>query len=264
MKSIILSCLLLCLFSGVFAQNMNVTPAKINFNLEPGEFYETEIVVRNTAAKMQKINIALGDFDLNVEGGSSFSDANTSDFSCAGWITLTPSFLELNPNESKKVKVKMKVPENGTTTRWGMIFIEPADEQVSVETVDKSLSVGTKVTTRVGIPVFQSPRNSGKIKADVRNLKEVPNDTLRQFVTEIVNEGDKVIEGVLFTVFSNIETGEEIEVPTETLTVLPKNSRNFRFTLPEKLPKGKYVLTVVLDYDADAEQEGVRLNITVD
>jgi hypothetical protein len=120
------------------------------------------------------------------------------------------------------------------------------------------------VTTRVGIPVFQSPRKSGVLKGDVRNLKEMPNDSLRQFVTEIVNEGDKVINGEIFTVFSNIETGEEIEAPMETLTVLPKNSRNFRFTLPEKLPKGKYVLTVVLDYDDDAEQEGVRLNITVD
>jgi hypothetical protein len=74
---------------------------------------------------------------------------------------------------------------------------------------------------------------------------------------KIVNEGDKVIEGDIFTVFSNIESSQEIEMPMEALTILPKNSRNFRFILPEKLPKGKYVLTVVLDYDADAEQEGV-------
>lgn len=264
MKSIITICLLSLLTLNGFAQNLNVTPAKINFNLEPGESYETELVVRNTASTKQKVNISLGDFALDANGQSSFSDANTSNFSCAGWISISQSFVELNPNETKKVKVKIKVPTNGTTTRWAMIFIEPAEEQTSIASADKSLSLGTKVLTRVGIPVFQSPRTSGTMKADIKNLKEVPNDSIREFVAEVVNEGEKIIDGELFTVFSNIQTGNEIEAPVQTLTVLPKGSRYFRFAVPKDLPKGKYILTVVLDYDDDADQEGVKLNITVD
>ncbi len=260
----LLSYFFLLLTVNVFSQNINVTPARINFNLEPGEFYETEVVVRNTAAKKQKISINLGDFEMDAEGESSFSDANTSKFSCAGWMSVSPSFLELNPNESKKVKVKIKVPTDGMTTRWAMLFVEPADEQVGIASADKSLSLGASVNTRIGIPVFQSPRKSGALKADIRNLKEIPNDSLRLFTTEIVNEGDKIIDGELFTVFSNIETGAEIEMPTQKMSVFPKNTRNFKFALPSKLPKGKYVLTVVLNYDENADQEGVRLNITVD
>lgn len=258
------STIFLLLFSlSVFAQNLNVTPAKINFNLEPGESYETELVIKNTAKTKQKININLGDFTLDADGQSSFSDANSSDLSCAGWISISQTFLELNPNETKKVKVTMKVPANGTTTRWGMLFIEPAEEQVNVASADKSLSVGTKVSARVGVPVFQSPRKSGTMKADIKNLKEVTTDNGREFVAEVLNQGEKIIEGELFTVFSNVQTGEEVEAPVETLTVLPKGTRNFRFSLPKGLPKGQYVLTIVLDYDDDADQEGVKLNVTV-
>lgn len=264
MKSIVTSCLCMLFSLSIFAQNLNVTPTKINFNLEPGETYQTEIVVRNTATTKQKVNLRMGNFSLDAEGASSFSDANNNAYSCVEWMTLSQSLIELSPNESKKIKLTMKVPANGTTTRWAMVFVEPAEEQGSVALADKSLSLGTSVTTRVGIPVFQSPRNSGTIKADIRNLKEIPNDSIRTFVTEVVNEGEKVIEGELFTVYSNIQTGEEVEAAIQTFTVLPRGSRNYRFVLPENLPKGKYILTVVLDYDDDADQEGVRLNVTVD
>lgn len=264
MRSVITSCLFMLFSISIFAQNLNVTPSKINFNLEPGERYQTDIVVRNTATTKQKVNLRLGDFALDAEGASSFSDANSSSFSCAEWMSLSQSLIELNPNESKKIKLTMKVPENGTTTRWAMVFVEPAEEQGNVAAADKSLSLGTSVTTRVGIPVFQSPRNSGTIKADIRNLKEITNDSIRTFVAEVINEGEKVIEGELFTVYSNIQTGEEVEAPVQTYTILPNGKRNYRFNLPENLPKGKYVLTVVLDYDDEADQEGVRLNITVD
>lgn len=264
MKSIVTGYFFMLFSISIFAQNLNVTPTKINFNLEPGETYQTDIVIRNTATTKQKINLRLGDFALDAEGGSSFSDANSNAYSCAKWMSLSQSLIELNPNESKKIKLTMKVPSNGTTTRWAMVFVEPAEEQGNIASADKSLSLGTSVTTRVGIPVFQSPRNSGTIKADIRNLKEIPNDSIRTFVTEVVNEGEKVIDGELFTVYANIQTGEEVEVPTQTFTVLPNGKRNYKFTLPENLPKGKYVLTVVLNYDDEADQEGVRLNITVD
>lgn len=262
MKSLYLIFLLL-ISSNVFAQNLNVTPAKINFNLEPGESYETELVIRNTANKKQKINITLGDFSLDANGQSTFSDANSTPYSCADWTTLSPSFVELNPNQVKKIKVKIKVPQNGTTTRWAMIFVEPAEEQLSVEKADKTLSLGAQVTTRVGIPIFQNPRTAGTVKADIQNLKEIKTDSTHYFTTEIINEGDKLIEGEIYTVFSNIETGEEMEIPIQTTTVLPKNKRNYTFNLPKGLLKGRYVLTVVLDYDATADQEGIRLDLEV-
>jgi hypothetical protein len=254
---------LLLISSTLVAQNLNVTPAKVNFNLEPGESYETELIIRNTATKKQKINLTLGDFVLDPNGQSAFSDANSTSFSCADWLILSPSFVELNPNQVKKVKVKIQVPENGVTTRWAMIFVEPAEEQLSVEKADKTLTLGAEVTTRVGIPIFQNPRTAGIVKADIQNLKEVKTDSTHYFTSEILNEGDKLIEGEIYTVFSNIETGEEVEMPIQNLTVLPKNTRNYIFNLPTDLPKGKYVLTVVLDYDAEADQEGIRLDLEI-
>lgn len=158
----------------------------------------------------------------------------------------------------------MNVPTGNVQTRWTVIYINEAEEQVALAAVDKSLRVGTELVTRVGIPVYQSPRKSGTYKASVSNLKEIgQKDGKRQFKVNITNKGDKVIKGKIFVTLSNIQTGEEIEAPIHKMTVLPGLKREFIFSLPSSVPKGTYALATVLDYHPDEDLEGSQIQIDV-
>lgn len=248
----------------LIGQNINVTPAQINFNLEPGETTATDIVIKNTGDSPLKVNISLGDWTMKPNGDATYHVANSTDNSCSKWIILSTNLIELNPNESKKVKVTMKIPAGSVQTSWSVIYINEADEQVALAAVDKSLKVGAEIVTRVGIPVYQSPRKSGTYKAAVKNLKEIKGaNNKRQFSVDLSNLGDKVIKGKVFITLSNIQTAEEVETPIHKLTILPDLTRTLIFTLPASIPKGVYSMSAILDYHSEADLEGSQLKIEV-
>lgn len=247
-----------------FGQNINVTPAQLNFFLESGESASTELVLKNTGKKAETFSLSIGDWKMKPNGDAESLPPNSTQTSCAEWFVLSENLVKLGPNQSKKVKVTMKVPNGKAGTNWSMIYVGRSQEQVKLTGADKTLRLGTEVITQVGVPVFQSTRTGGNYKGSIKILKEIDKkDGKRQFRAELANQGTAVFEGKVFVTFSNIETGEEIESPVRKLTILPSSSRFFDFIIPATLPKGKYTMAVVLDYHEDADLEGKQAQLVV-
>ena len=265
MRNILLTALLMVLFVlPSLAQNINVTPAQLNFFLEGGESTTTELVLKNTGNVVETFNLSIGDWKMKPNGDAETLPPNSTKNSCSEWFSLSESLVKLAPNQSKKVKVTIKVPNGKVGTNWSMIYVGRSEEQVKLSGADKALQLGAEVTTQVGIPVFQSTRTGGNYKAKVLSLKEIAKKKAnRQFRAELSNQGNTVFEGKVFVTFSNIKTGQEIENPVHKLTVLPNSSRFFDFIIPSTLPKGDYTMAVVLDYNEDAELEGKQAQLSI-
>jgi len=252
--------LFLTFISSCFAQDFEVSPVILNFSANPGEIQQVTVTIRNHANIKQGYTFAFGDFEMDAEGNKKRMPAGTSSRSCANWITVSPAFIELNPNEERQITVIMTVPEDGSSTRWGMIYVQAAEEQ-NENPVDKQLTTGIKVVPRIVIQVNQSPRINTNFKASIANLVEVttPGDSLRAFSVIVTNTGDKIIEASVGLMLAELETAIQQKFPVTMQRVFPAESRTFTLYLPANSGSGRHVLAAILDYGHGTDLEGTQL-----
>ncbi|MEK6616684.1 MAG: hypothetical protein AABZ32_11355 [Bacteroidota bacterium] len=240
-----------------FAQDFEVAPVKLVYTCEPGQIQTKTMSVRNHANQKQQFTLTIA--DAKVDSGQKKNEK-----SCKDWLTINPSFFDINPNESAEIKVLMQAPPGHSETRWAMIYVSAAEEQTSLAT-DKQMKTGIKVKPRIGVRVIQSPKSNTNYQATISGLKEITQqkDTVRAFQVNIKNTGDKVLDGKIYLVLSNLETAKEIKVKPVKASVYPGNSKTMKMNLPQNVPPGKYSLAAILDYGNNSTLEAVQMNIEV-
>lgn len=259
-SALFLFSMFMVLFSS--AQDFEVAPTKLDFNCEPGQIQTKVVTIRNHSLVKQQFTLTLGDMQKDSTGKSTTKvDPNRS---CKDWITINPSFFDLNSNESKEVKIVMQVPPGQNQTRWATIYVQPTEEQTSM-TADKAMKTGIRVKPRIGIRVIQSPKSNTNYKADISDLKEItkPKDSLRTFEVKVTNTGDKLIEGKVYLILSDLATAKEIKAKPAKVSVLPDNKRMVKLVMPANIPPGKYSLAAILDYGNGSALEAVQMQIEV-
>lgn len=244
------------------AQDFEVAPTKFLFDCEPGEIQEKILYVRNHANQKQQFMLIA--VDMPVDSAGKKKKVDSGKYSCKDWLTLNPSFFTLNPNESKEIKVVMQAPPGHSETRWCMLYITATEEQTSVA-ADKAMRTGIKVKPRIGVRVIQSPKSNTNYKATITDLKETTKekDTVRTFEAKIANTGDKVIDGKIYLILSDLETAKEIKEKPRTVSVLPGGIKIVTLPLAKKIPPGNYSLAVILDYGNNAPLQATQMNIEV-
>jgi hypothetical protein len=254
------------LFFGIniVAQDFEVAPVMMSFNANPGEIQTKQINLINHGSKPQKYTLKLSDYELDAEGNKKALPAGSSKRSCADWITLNPSFVELSPNQAITIEAIMTVPKDGFSARWCMIYVAATKEQTSFE-ADKNIATGVLLTPRIVILVKQSPQSNNNYKASIYGLKEVTKsgDRQRVFEVNVANTGDNVIEASVTLAMANILTAYEEKYTPVEVTVYPDAVRTVRLELPKHLEIGKYAMAAILDYGHRQPLEGTQLMLEV-
>lgn len=255
---------LLLLSTVVFSQDFEVSPVLMSFNAEPGEIQSNKINLINHSAKPQKYLLKLSDYIIDKDGNKKPVPLGKSDRSCADWITLNPSLIELNPNQSGTIEVLMTVPKDGYSARWSMISVEVVEEKSAFE-ADKNLVSGVLIIPRIIVLVKQSPKSNKNYKANISNLKEVTKkgEKLRSFDMLINNTGDNIIEASVYLALANMQTAKEEKFQPTKVTVYPGSSRVVKLQLPREVGPGKYALAAILDYGHRQPLEGSQLLLEV-
>lgn len=248
----------------IFAQDFEVSPVLMNFNAEPGEIQKKQLTLINHSAQPQKYNLKISDFILDADGNRKIVPLGSSKRSCADWINITPSFIELNPNQSAQLDVMMTVPKDGFSSRWCMVHVEVAKEQTSFE-ADKALATGVLLVPRIIVMIKQSPRSNNNYKASIAGLKEITKKTDKQQMFEVVvsNVGDNVIDANVYLQLANLQTGKEEKFNVVKTTVYPDASRKITLQMPRIAVKGKYVLGAILDYGHRQPLGGTQLMLEI-
>ena len=182
--------------------------------------------------------------------------------SCAEWLTLNPSFIELGPNQSATVDMIITVPKDGFTARWANVGVEPVKEQNAFE-ADKNLSQGVLIVPRISIQVRQSPRSNRSYRASINNLREItkPTDTNRVFEVMVQNSGDNILSANVHLILANVNSGDEQKFEATNFSIYPDGKRLLKLHVPRNIAKGKYALAAILDYGHRQPLEGTQLMI---
>jgi len=257
--------LLVLLFTSfIYAQDFEVSPVVINFNADPGEIQKRQINLINHSSQPQKYTLKVSDFIVASDGTKKTIPLGTSKRSCADWITINPSFIELNPNQTATLEALLTVPKDGFTAKWCMIHVEVSKEQTAFQ-ADKSLATGVVLVPRIVIMVKQTPRSNSNYKATISNLKEVTKatDKARNFEATVTNVGDNIIDATVTLALANMQTAKEDKFNPVKITVYPDGLRIVKLSLPTKLEKGKYALAAIMDYGHRQPLEGTQLMLEV-
>lgn len=246
------------------AQEIEVTPGTLMFGTNPGSSQTQQVFVRNKGKTEQAFVFNLADWLTDENGEVNYFDPGTTKRSCADWITVTPSLVTLQPNESVNVNITMLVPEDNSSTKWAVLFVEAATEQTGPKAIDKDVQMGIKVAPRIAVPIYQSPASNTLYKGTLEGLDEtIDENGLRTYQTKVINLGDKILNCKVYFSISNLSTSEEFTSDPVEFSLLPESEKNVSYTLDAPLEKGQYSVAAILDYGFNDELEGIQLDIEV-
>ncbi|RUT73652.1 hypothetical protein [Ancylomarina longa] len=262
-----LSIIILLFFAlSSFAQSFKVIPASIEFKLSKGELKSEKISVTNTSDRQESFVISTCDYTFDDKGNTKYASAGTYDRSCANWMTVTPSYIQLNPNENIDLSVIMKVPDGEEKTHWGMVIIR-SEKEFTGQAADKDVvRAGLIITPQIAVKVLQTPPGLDYKKLSVDNFYETTNitsDSLRNFAIDISNQGDILTKCKVYLTLSNLETLSEQTIAPQDVYLLPEISKEIKLSLPKDIQPGAYSLAAIVDYGDEYDLEGMEMEITI-
>ena len=264
LKTILALLILSMAIPNVNSQELEVSPGTLMFKTNPGSSQTQQIYVRNKAKTEQSFIFNLADWLADEKGDVSYFKPGTTGRSCADWITVSPSLVTLQPNESVKVNVTMLVPNDNPSTKWAVLFVESAVEKTGAKAIDKDVQMGLQVAVRIAVPIYQSPASNTLFKGTIDGLTETL-DSIgnRTYKSQVINLGDKILNCKVYFTISNLETAEEFTSSPNEFSLLPESSKYVEFTTEKPLTKGRYSVAAILDYGYNDELEGIQMEIEV-
>lgn len=244
-----------------------VSPSKVNFNVRPGKSSIKTIKVTNDTKKTNKFKVTIKDFTMNDAGKSSFVEPGKGKFGLSKWMNISPTFFELKPGEVKEVTVNVQVPdsEEGQQAAWSILIIEQAEEKKALDPGNKggnTIAFGITPTFAFGVWIYQNPPNVSVNKVEIVDYKHLVKDGKEGLIIKAKNKGTGISFCTSYVHLTNLNTGEQRKLLVKKFTILPENTREFRFALPDNLPKGKYQAQAILDYGSSDEIPGAVLEFT--
>lgn len=268
MIRMIFCCLSLALFmlpSFAVAQQMNVNPSTLTFNLSPGTSETKYISVRNITTKKHTFQLSLADWYRDSLGNHVYLKPGDVKQSCASWVKLGLNVVELAPDQVVDIPVTLDVPadfKEEMGMRWAMLFIQNYISDDS--TVQKTARITTTIREifRVGLHIYQTPPTvSAKSALAVSlNKDKVKQDT---YVFEMKNTGPTMLSCYAHMVLTNVASGQEYKLEVQDFPVFPGGKRIVDFKLPPTIPKGKYSALAILDYGENSPLEAIESAIEI-
>jgi hypothetical protein len=247
--------------ANIIAQDFEVSPVNLEFNVEPGQTQTIPINIINHASQKNTFTIQLGDFVINKEGIQVNMPQATTEHSLVNWMSVNPPLLELNPNEVKQVLISIQAPAGDYSTRWAHIFITNTIEQTA-SIADKALKTGVLVQGQIVIVAKQSPRSNINYKMKINTLLEETStvDSLRIFSTNVDNIGDKIANCKVILLASDLSNAKETKIDEIKFESYPDSNVKIKLKMSKNaLPPGKYALAAILDYGDKANLEGTQI-----
>ena len=245
-----------------------VSPSHVHFNVEPGKSKTQKINVTNDTKKINKFKIVFQDFDMDGKGQSAFLPAGEGQYSLSKWISVSPTFIELQPGEKKEINVTVNVPndESGRKAAWTIMMVEQVEEKKTIDPGsgnENTIAFGITPTFAFGVFMYQNPPNVQNNLVDIIDFKLNQIETSRMLQVDIENKGDGVAYCTTYIELTNYNTGEQQKLVVKKFTIVPTLIREFNFSLPEELAKGKYSAVAVLDFGSKETINAAELEFEI-
>ena len=242
-----------------------VLPAIIDFNLATSQVGNKTLTIQNRTDAGVQLRVYLSDWKRDSLGKHQYSESGTLANSCAQWINIDKTFIEVPSGATIPLNVTLKIPDSATSVKemkWAMVFIEVVTEKKAMQ--DTGVSTAVLPIFRMGVHVYQTPPNLGK-----KELKMLSFDKVFQSSDSTVysinceNVGDVHVRVKSSLELTNLTDGTKTKLGPDPVSIFPGARRRIYYKLPATLPKGKYSLLAVLDGGDDMPVEAAQTEIEI-
>lgn len=246
---------LFCSQAAFAIEVVRIDKAKIRLSIPVGQKKVGVITVENPSAEPKTVKVYLEDwiYVSPFDGSKEFRPAGSTGFSCADWITISPSELTLAPFAKQKINYTVNVPSGVEGGHYAILFFEGLLGRPESE------GVGVSVAVRMGTIFYIEA--AGSVKKDVSmsgfSLKKESEKSPLKIELGLKNQGNvDVTAGGNFNLIDKkgmvFARGEFSNVYT-----LPGDSAVLSASWSLPVPKGVYDLILTLDLGKAQEETGL-------
>lgn len=224
-----------------WAFGFSVEPARVQVSVPPGKRRGQTLTVRNAKADAAvHLTAYVRDVIYKPDGSLEFPPPKSTEWSCADWIQVIPSELEIPPKSSREVRVSISAPSDAQGGRYAVIFFETGPSLAEKDSITVSFRVGAVVETIV--------RGTERIGASLKGMAFVAEP--QAIRVDVFNDGNVLVRprGQVRVFDANGKRLRQVELNSQQLGVLPRTLRSFSTELKEPLPAGLYRVRAEVDY----------------
>jgi hypothetical protein len=228
---------------------ISVSPGKLYYRLDVGKSGSQFISITNPNNEKLEVGVSFSDWNYENSGANHIVAANTQPNSCVDWIQVLPSsYFEIQPKETKKIEVVLKVPlqvDNTIPVHNAMIFFT----QLNPGKVQSAEGAAIQVTVRMGVKIYHSfiQKTIPEIEiVDFKNILDTHKNKTIQL--KISNTGTIWADGKVKWELFNNSTGVKNMLNETDFFTLPNDIRELNQALPPTLKSGKYTVYAQITY----------------
>jgi len=226
----------LLLFQKVFAQGFEVKPMKLYFD---NTFYNSHtFTIKNLSNQKSTYLLQLQDYTKDEKGNLKLLPLNSTQNSCADFISFYPAMVEIDSMSEKKVQVKFEKNNLDSSLKWGMLIIKSIQEKDSLNKEKSSILINPQIAVKI----YCNNKFDFKPNFSISEITENKNN----FSVDVENKIDAFSRLNILILLTNIETLKEVKIDEISTEFLPLYKRKIEFLLPKNLEKGKYSIAFVV------------------
>jgi hypothetical protein len=242
-----------------------VAPSSMRFRTNPGNSDTRILTITNDTYKKYRFKITFSDVDMNREG--TITGDKTTDIGLKNWIVADPNFVEIEPGEKAKINITVNIPNIDAANRaaWCMGIIDEVQENTEIAPNEnsESLTFGVKPSFGFAVYFYQNPPSVGVSEVEILDFSFSYNEKNKYIHLLVENIGKGIARAKAYVELDELNTGYHETLDLQIFNVLPSRQREFTFTLPGKMPNGKYSIMGILDFGSDEEIKAASKEIII-
>ncbi len=224
-----------------------------------------KLIVYNQGDVSIHVSSSVMDIKIEPDGNTALLPSGTSPWSCADWIKLDSTELDLEAGEKKTVIAKLSVPRGKVGGRYAAIIFQAIGSQ-------KKSSGEIIVGARLGTLILESIPHTLKKRGKIVKIetKMAPEENSQQgaktpvtIVASFKNTGNVHVKasGNVVIWDSNKKIVDRIPLIAGTGTVLPDGTREFKGTWSnkKKMVEGEYTAQARITFPGGREQASTKI-----
>lgn len=224
------------------AQGISMSPTRMFFTGNPGETVTQTVILNNSSANDYIFNINYKDWKRETDGNKLYFKSDSLESSNASWVSTLQNTVTIPAGTTQEIVVTMQIPENASKKAItnSMLFFTQLPEQA--DKTQTSNGIGIIALFEFGLHIYYTPPTNSIKSLEITNIEEISSaEEFTKIVTvSIINDGETVTDATVEFELTNTDTGEEIKLKLQSISMLPQTNQLVQFTLPKEL-SGNYL-----------------------
>jgi len=247
---------------------LSESPSTLHFNLSAVTSKSMEVKMKNDTKEKYIFQANFSDFIMGTNGKPIAQKNGSNKYGLSQWATLSPSYFELQPGETKKIVVNINVPagDESNHAAWTVLMLDEVTKRAPLDVNGASNTIALGITPSIGfgVYIYQNPPNLSLDKIEIEQFSYRDSLNKRVLKMNATNIGEGIGFCTTYVEITNLATGKQEKLKGQKFTILPGFDRVFSYEIPKELEKGKYSAVGVVDTNNPDQVTAAELEFVVD